>query len=164
MIKPTELRKYLEKALPKVKRDPDKLKIFVDGGRVHSTGTNKIAWMYGYTLQLQFLDWTDHADVVVAPLLIWLRQHQFDVVDNQAKQGIRFNAEYLNAKSMDLIIDIDLTERVIGKPHPNKQGALLLEHLQDSPPLDIAWQERWELYIKEDKVAEWGYQPTYPAA
>lgn len=162
MRKPTELRKYLESALPKLRRDPDKLKMFVAGGRLHTTGTDRLAWMYGYTLQLQFLDWAEHADVVVAPLLIWLRQHQFDVVDNQDKKGVRFNAEYLDAKCMDLIIDVDLTERVLGRPHPTKQGALQLEHLTDSPPLHIPTQERWELYIQDEKVAEWDYEPNDP--
>lgn len=162
MRKPIELRKHLESALPKVRRDPEKFKMFVAGGRLHTTGTDKLAWMYSYTLQLQFLDWTDHADVVVAPLLIWLRQHQFDVVDNPDKKGIRFNAEYLDAKCMDLIVDVDLTERVLGKPHASKAGALELHHLDDSPPLHIPTQEHWELYIAGDKVAEWDYAPNDP--
>lgn len=162
MRKPVELRRHLEAALPRVRREPDKLKMFVDGGQLHTTGTDKLAWMYGYTLQLQFLDWTDHADVVVAPLLIWLRQHQFDVVDNPDKKGIRFNAEYLDAKCMDLIIDVDLTERVLGKPHATKPGALELHHLTDTPPLHMPMQEHWELYIEGEKVAEWDYEPTDP--
>lgn len=160
MRKPVELRKFLESALPKARISPDKFKMFVAGGRLHTTGTDKLAWMYSYTLQLQFLDWTDHADVVVAPLLIWLRQHQFDVVDSPDKKGVRFNAEYLDAKCMDLIIDVDLTERVIGKPHATKAGALELHHLDDSPPLHIPMQERWELYIQDEKVAEWDYEPN----
>lgn len=162
MLKPIELRQYLERAVPKLRRSPENFKMFVAGGRLHTTGTEKLAWMYGYTLQLQFLDWTDHADVVVAPLLIWLRQHQFDVVDSPDKPGIRFNAEYLDAKCMDLVLDVDLTERVIGKPHESKPGALQLHHLDDRPPLHIPTQERWELYIQDEKVAEWDYQPNDP--
>lgn len=162
MRKPPELRKYLESALPKAKVNPQNFKMFVAGGQLHTTGTDKLAWMYSYTLQLQFLDWKDHPDVVVAPLLIWLRQHQFDVVDNKDKKGVRFNAEYLDAKCMDLIIDVDLTERVIGRPHATQPGALELHHLDDSPPLHIPTQERWELYIEGDKVAEWDYQPNDP--
>ena len=162
MRKPTELRQFLERTIPKLTRSPENFKVFVAGGRLHTSGTDKLAWMYSYTIQLQFLDWTEHADVVIAPLLIWLRQHQFDVVDNQDKKGIRFNAEYLDAKSMDLIIDVDLTERVVGKPHATKPEALELHHLDDRPPMHIPMQEHWELYIKDEKVAEWDYQPNDP--
>lgn len=164
MLKPVELRNYLERSLPMVRRDPDRLRMFVAGGHLQTTGTNKLAWMYAYTLQLQFLDWKYHADVVMAPLLIWLRQHQFDVVDNVEKKGVRFNAEYLNAQCMDLVIDVDLTERVIGKPHATTPHALELHHLDDSPPLHMPTQERWELFIKGEKVAEWNFEPNDPTA
>lgn len=164
MRKPVELRQYLERALPQLRTAPEKFRMFVAGGHLQTTGTDKLAFMYAYTLQLQLLDWALHADTVMAPLVIWLRQHQFDVVDNPAKKGVRFNAEYLDAKCMDLIIDVDLTERVIGKPHATKPGALQLHHLSDSPPLHMPTQERWELYIQDDKVAEWEYQPNDPTA
>lgn len=155
MLKPIDLRKHLEAALPKVRQTPNKLKVFVDGGRIVTSGTNKLAWMYAYTLQLQFLDWSDHPDTVIAPLLIWLRQHQFDVVDNKDKKGIRFNAEFLDAKNMDLIVDIDLTERVIGRPHPTQPGALQLEHFTDTPPLHVPVPERWEIQVNEHTTLVW---------
>ena len=160
MRKPIELRQHLEAALPKVRQTPHKLKMFVDGGRILTSGTTKLAWMYAYTLQLQFLDWNDHPDTVIAPLLIWLRQHQFDVVDNKDKKGIRFNAEFLDAHNMDLIMDIDLTERVLGKSHPTQPGAVQLEHLTDTPPLHMPMRERWEIFIRDEKVAQWDYPPS----
>ena len=160
MRKPLELRQHLEAALPALRHAPDKLKLFVEAGRILTSGTDKLAWMYAYTVQLQFLDWGEHPDTVIAPLLIWLRHHQFDVVDNKDKKGIRFNAEFLDAQNMDLIVDIDLTERVIGQPHPTQPGAVQLEHFTDTPPLHIPMRERWEIYIQEEKVAEWDYLPS----
>lgn len=160
MRKPLELRQHLEAALPALRHAPDKLKLFVEAGRILTSGTDKLAWMYAYTVQLQFLDWGEHPDTVIAPLLIWLRQHQFDVVDNKDKKGIRFNAEFLDAQNMDLIVDIDLTERVIGQPHPTQPGAVQLEHCIDTPPLHMPMRERWEIYIQEEKVAEWDYLPS----
>lgn len=160
MRKPLELRQHLQAALPKLQQDPDNLKMFVDRGRILTSGTDKLAWMYAYTLQLHFLDFVDHPDTVIAPLLIWLRQHQFDVVDNKDKKGIRFSTEYLDANTMDLMVEIDLTERVISQPHPSKPGAVQLEHCIDTPPLHMPMRERWEIYIREEKVAEWDYLPS----
>ena len=110
MRKPLELRQHLEAALPALRHAPDKLKLFVEAGRILTSGTDKLAWMYAYTVQLQFLDWGEHPDTVIAPLLIWLRQHQFDVVDNKDKKGIRFNAEFLDALNMAMALSQDWWE------------------------------------------------------
>ena len=54
MRKPLELRQHLEAALPALRHAPDKLKLFVEAGRILTSGTDKLAWMYAYTVQLQF--------------------------------------------------------------------------------------------------------------
>lgn len=162
MIKPRLLHTHLTAALPRLAQNPELLKMFVVGGNVHATATAALSWEYGYTLQLQFLDWKDHADTVIAPLLVWIKHHQYELLANPDKKGIRFNVEYLNTDCMDLVIDLDLSERVLARAHAEVAGALQLHHLDDTPPLYMPVPERWSIYIKGDKVAEWDYEASPP--
>lgn len=77
----------------------------------------------------------------MVPLLAWLRQHQPELMtnDEQRKEGITFEAEYLANDLMDLIITVKLTERV--RVWKNEQG-IGWEHLPEPPedPYDgITW-------------------------
>ena len=73
MLKPASLREHLTAALPQLRRDPEKLVVFIAGGGLHSTLTQSLSFEYRYTLRLLLLDYAGHADAVMAPLLIWLR-------------------------------------------------------------------------------------------
>lgn len=68
----------------------------------------------------------------MVPLLAWLRQHQPELMtnDEQRKEGITFEAEYLANDLMDLIITVKLTERV--RVWQNEQG-IGWEHLPEPP-------------------------------
>lgn len=162
MRKPVDLRRHLTAALPELRRNPERLMMFVMGGTVRATATRALAWQYEYTLRLVLADWAAHADTVVAPLLAWLRVHQNDMLANHDRKGIRFEAEYLNATSMDLAVDVDLTESVVARPRVDNPQALDLHHLDDRPPLHMPAEERWQLYIAGEKVADWDY-PADPA-
>ena len=163
MEKPSSLRETLTKALPAVQKDPQKLAIFITGGRIIHTGTDSLSFEYAYTLRALLLDYAGHADAVMAPLVEWMKRNQPEVFDDPAKsaRAIRFEAEYLNAKAIDLQIDLELTERVIARPRANgPAGALDLIHPKEPPPpLAILQAERWEVYLRDELLAEWEYAP-----
>ena len=163
MEKPSSLRETLTKALPAVKKDPQKLAIFITGGRIIHTGTDSLSFEYAYTLRALLLDYAGHADAVMAPLVEWMKRNQPEVFDDPAKRAraIRFEAEYLNAKAIDLQIELELTERVIARPRANgPAGALDLIHSKEPPPqLAILQAEHWEVYLRDELLAEWEYAP-----
>ena len=163
MEKPSSLRETLTKALPAVQKDPQKLAIFITGGRIIHTGTDSLSFEYAYTLRALLLDYAGHADAVMAPLVEWMKRNQPEVFDDPAKRAraIRFEAEYLNAKAIDLQIDLELTERVIARPRANgPAGALDLIHPKEpQPPLAILQAEHWEVYLRDELLAEWEYAP-----
>ncbi|MBS0501110.1 MAG: phage tail protein [Proteobacteria bacterium] len=176
MLKPASLREHLTAALPQLRRDPEKLVVFITGGGLHSTLTQSLSFEYRYTLRLLLLDYAGHADAVMAPLLIWLRTHQSDLLDNPEKRAksVRFEAEHLSTTTMDLVIEIDLSEDVLARPREGgPPGALNLIHKDEPPPQPWApwapWPsgqpdprdklEHWEFWIHGDKVAEWDYDP-----
>lgn len=158
MIKPSNLRAHLTAALPELARDPERLLMFVVQGNVQAAATKALSWQYGYTLRLVFLDWTQHADAVMAPLLAWLKVHQYELLANPDRKGIRFEVEYLNTQSMDMVIDLDLTERVLARPRDGVPGALDLHHLDDTPPLHMPKDEVWTVFIQGEQVAQWHYK------
>ena len=87
MDKPSSLRDTLTKALPALKKDPQKLAIFVTGGRVIHTGTDSLSFEYAYTLRALLLDYNGHADAVMAPVVWWMKRNQPEVFDDPAKRA-----------------------------------------------------------------------------
>lgn len=162
MRKPSELRTLLENSVPELKRSPERLLVFIDAGRIISTAVQGLSFMYAYTLNLIITDFSGDEDAVIVPILAWLRTNQPDLFQNEQKQaeGIVFEADMINSKTIDLSIKIQLTEsvRVYLGEKPNKPGDYLatIDHLpepglvEDRP--DIS---HWELIVNGSTVAEW---------
>lgn len=117
MKKPDSLRKYLLDAIPELRRDPDRILIFVDDGAVRSTLANGLSFEYEYTLTMILTDYAGDLAAVSIPLLDWVRMNQSNLMANldNVKSGIKFEAEILANDKVDLAIQLPLTERVIVK-------------------------------------------------
>lgn len=155
MLKPGLVRNHLHTAIPEFRRDPDKLHIFASEGKVVATGARSLSFEYQYTLNIIITDYAGHADAVIVPLLAWLRVHQPDLVTNQERRrhGFRFEVEYLNQQSVDLAIELDLTERVV----VTKDGARIQADHRDEPPDPdiVLMDEEVELWVRDEHVATW---------
>lgn len=118
MLKPDQIREVITRANEYLRRDPDKLQVFLDNGSIASRGAKSLSYEYRYTLNVIVQDYPDHADKIIIPLLAYLRAQQPELFENREKsdQVIRFDAEILNNATIDLSIEIDLTERVIVAP------------------------------------------------
>lgn len=117
MLKPNHIREIITRANPYLRRDPDKLQVFLDEGRIACRGANSLSYEYAYTLTVIVQDYPHHADQIIIPLLAYLRAQQPELFENRdnSAQVIRFDAEFLNHKTLDLSIQVDLTERVLVK-------------------------------------------------
>lgn len=168
MRKPSELRALLEKSVPELKRNPDRLLVFIDGGIIRSTAVRGLSFQYAYTLNLIVTDFSGDEDAIVVPLIAWLRTNQPDLFMNAKSQedGIVFEADIINSKAIDLSIKVKLTEsvRVDIAAKPNKPGDWLatIEHLAEPP---IAGERpdvgHWELMLDGERVAEWDAQSPF---
>ncbi|WP_269633146.1 phage tail protein [Pelomonas sp. BJYL3] len=166
MLKPNSLRQHLVSAVPELKRDPDKLSIHITEGKLATTAAGSLSFEYRYTLNLILLDYGGHADAIMVPVLAWLRVHQPEIADNPElrDKAVRFAVEFLNTKTVDLSVEIDLTERVIvkrraGTPEGGPQ-AFDVKHVDEPPHLGIQPAgERWEFYLREQLLAAWDYDP-----
>ena len=166
MLKPASLRKHLVEATPELRTNPDKLTVYLSGGKIVAAGTGSLAFEYRYTLQLVVLDYATHPDAILVPLLAWLTRNQIEIFDNPdlRERAIRFEAEFLNGKTIDLTIEVDLSERVlVGRrpgAAPETTARFDIEHVgepQRPGPGDTA--EIWELYFRDQLLATWQQDP-----
>lgn len=117
MNKPESLRAHLLAAIPELKRNPDRLLVFIDNGSMRSTAAPGLSFEYSYTLNLILTDFAGHPDAVAIPLFAWVLVNQRELMENQEKgrDAIKFEADILDNSKVDLSITLPLTERVIVK-------------------------------------------------
>lgn len=167
MLKPHSLRAHLTAATPELRNDPDKLTLFITDGRIVAAGAGSLSFEYRYKLKLVVHDYSSHADAIMVPLLAWLRTQQIEIFENTElrERSIRFEAEYLNKETLDLSIEIDLTERVIVAPgaDPSSKETTRrynVTHAPEPPHVGtVAGAEHWEVWFEGKPLAEWDFMP-----
>lgn len=116
MHKLESLRAALASACPALASSPERLVVQATRGTIVGTGGTSDSFEYRYTAQVLVTDLTDHPDTVVVPVMRWARLNQPDLFFNPTKREsgpIRFEAEILSNRAADLLVEIDLTERVV---------------------------------------------------
>ncbi|ELI8100116.1 phage tail protein [Yersinia enterocolitica] len=127
MLKPKLLRQALTDSLQLFQTNPERLKMFVDGGRIVSTLAPSLSFENQYTLTLFIEDFPDDVDYLFVPILAWLREHQPDIMATEEKRrsGFIHKVDVISDVLSDIRIDLQLTERVIVK---ELDGALHVNH------------------------------------
>ncbi|MDA5495794.1 phage tail protein [Yersinia intermedia] len=127
MLKPKLLRQALTDSLQLFQTNPERLKMFVDGGRILSTLAPSLSFENQYTLTLFIEDFPDDVDYLFVPILAWLREHQPDIMATEEKRrtGFIHKVDVMSDVLSDIRIDLQLTERVIVK---EVDGALHVDH------------------------------------
>ncbi len=160
MDKPDSLREHLLAAVPDLKRNPDRLVMFIDAGKVRCTAAASLSFEYGYTLQIMLTDFAGHPDSVFLPILAWVRVNQSELMANLDKSadGLKFEADILDNSKVDMSITLALTERVVVKRQDD--GTYQASHVPDKPYEPFVDHGPVSVYAGSDLIAEW--QP--PAA
>ncbi len=132
MLKPQQLRQVLTASVPLLQRNPDSLNVFIDSGRIVSTLASSLSFEYQYRLNMVITDYTDDIDLLVVPMLEWLRVNEPDVMATKEKRrdGFMFKADVISDTACDISIDLQLSERVIVK---RVGAALHVEHVGENP-------------------------------
>lgn len=162
MLKPNSLRQHLAEAVPTLQRDPDRLAVFIRDGKLVTTGAGSLSFEYRYTLNLVLLDYGEHADAVMVPLLAWLRLHQPEIANNPElrEKAVRFEVEILNASTVDLSIEVDLSERVLVQRRAGT-AAFDVRHVAEPPVLgETPTDETVEIFFEGHRLASWSYPPA----
>jgi len=153
VLKPLQLREYLTARVPVLRTSPEQLRIFVDSGRVISTLASSLSHEKQYQLNLLITDFTQDVDMLLVPILAWLRENQPDIMATPEKQqtGFTFKADMLNDGSFDISINLQLTERTLVK----QEGSALRVTNLPEPPLPEDIDRPRELYLHGELVSAW---------
>lgn len=150
MLKPKLLRQALTDSLPLLQTNPERLKMFVDGGRIVSTLAPSLSFENQYTLTLFIEDFSSDVDYLFVPILAWLREHQPDIMATEEKRrsGFIHKVDVISDVLSDIRIDLQLTERVIVK---EQGGALHVNHAPE-PALPESIPRPTEIYFHGERI------------
>lgn len=153
MLKPDSLRKALTDAAPVLAANPDMLRLYVDGGNIAATLATSLSFEKQYTLNVIVTDFTGDFDLILVPVLAWLREHQPDILstDTGQKKGFTFEADINSDSSFDISISLLLTERTL----VDEVGAALHVRCIPEPSQPEPVTRPVELYIKGELVSKW---------
>jgi hypothetical protein len=112
MRKLNSLREHMAKALPELARSPEALMVFSEGGTVAVRDGANLGFEIRYTAILTFLDCQYAPAQIFLPLVIWLREHQREVLQNHqtGTEQIRFKVDPADISAVDIDITLPLTE------------------------------------------------------
>lgn len=153
MLKPDSLRKALINAAPVLATNPDMLRLYVDSGNIAATLATSLSFEKQYTLNVIVTDFTGDFDLILVPVLAWLREHQPDILstDTGRKKGFVFEADINNDSSFDISISLLLTERTLVE----EVGAALHVQCIPEPPPPEPVTRPVEMYINGELVSQW---------
>lgn len=160
MNKPDSLRTLLLESVPGLKKNPERLLMFIDQGKVRCTAAASLSFEYGYSLQIILTDFAGHPDSVMLPILGWLRINQSELLVNLDKsaEGLKFEVDLLDRAKVDMAITLPLTERVIVKREDD--GSFNVTHAEEPQYEDYAEQGPVTVYADGEPLVSW--QPPAP--
>ena len=141
MNKPQSLRNALNKSVPYVRENPDRLHLFVDNGSLVATAAASISWEYRYTLNVVVTDFTGDQNLLMAPILYWLRDNQPDALQNpdEREKLFTFEVDILGNGACDLSLNLKLTERVLAR---EVNGQMQVEAVPEPDEPEEFWTGR----------------------
>lgn len=110
MKKLIDLREYLLTNIPQLAANPDQLLTYIESGKIAFSPGNNASHRYSFEAVIVVTDWHHDADYIFIPVLEWLaiREPGFN-----PEQALTFEADILSLEAIDIIIKLNLTERVI---------------------------------------------------
>lgn len=146
MLKPDSLRQTLarglvdDKGVRFLERDPDRLAIFIDQGRIAARNGASHSFEWRYRLQVILINFPkDMVDAVAVGVMLWLSEHQPELLANHqdGNEAVKFDADVIDADTIDLAFNIELNEAVDAQPRDD--GGFDLVHRAEpnpTPPFD----------------------------
>lgn len=153
MLKPDSLRNALYKSVPVLRDNPDMIHLFADNGKIAATLARSLSFEKQYTLNVVVTDFTGELDLLFVPIMAWLRVNQPDIMttDEGMKKGFTFNIDLNSNSSIDISINLLLTERTVVR---QEGDALHVETLPE-PVEDDTIIIPAELWRDGEIVSQW---------
>lgn len=120
MEKPASLRVALTKAFPDLRKNTDKLHMWIEGGEVMPVA-DSLSFTENYTLKIGFEEFSGDVHRIFTVINNWLQTNQPDIIRNKDKQpAYTFEAEAIDHNKSDVLVNLKLSEGVA--VNPNDKG------------------------------------------
>jgi hypothetical protein len=110
-MKAQSLRDGISAVFPDLAKGPDRFNMWIDKGVIHATNAGGHGFEWQYTLNIVVEEFTAHPSMMFLVICEWARRNQPDLLQ-PGKETFRFEADIIDAKTVDLHVEIPLTERV----------------------------------------------------
>jgi len=130
--KAKSLRAAIEIALPELKREPGRLKVWAEDGVGLSRQTDSLSFGFRYRLTVLVEELAADIALLALALFRWLRVNQPDLLAPGA-QGFAFDVDFLDNRTADVAIQLALTENV--SVSEREEGGWQLDYLAEPDPL-----------------------------
>ncbi|WP_318392725.1 phage tail protein [Enterobacter sp.] len=153
MLKPDSLRNALINAVPALRDHPDTLRLYVASGNVAATLAPSLSFEKQYRLTVAISEFAGDIDLLLVPVMAWLRENQPDVMatDEGCKSGFTFTADINEGRSLNVTMNVQLTERTLVK---EGEAGLYAENLPE-PRAPEPVTRPMALYINGELVSQW---------
>lgn len=131
MEKPASLRAALSAAVPELKKNPDKLAMYIIDGQVRAK-KHTLGHELRYRLNINIADFAGNINHLNLAVISWLQEHQPDILGpgDAPDDAYVFEADIISNDSADVAIVLRLCEGIIAKlddagkvPHQLPTGA-----------------------------------------
>lgn len=144
MKKPNQLRKVLEQSDPFFIKNPDKLQLWIEDGKIVRTGTENLSFYYQYSLNIVVTDYPDNIAKLTVPILSYLQINQPELFNPSLRESaVKFTPDFNNNHTADIHFEISpITEWVLVTD--KKDGSVLIDYL----PEPVWDKERVRVYFE----------------
>jgi hypothetical protein len=116
MRKADSLRRWLTAFLPDLRKEADRLQVYLEGGRISARRSATLSFAYAYTVKALITDFSGNPDTVMVATLAWIEKEQPQLLQTADNTPFQFEAELLDSDTYDLQLSIELTEPVLVLP------------------------------------------------
>lgn len=132
MNKAKSLRIALEAALPELRNEPARLKLWVENGAVRARGTATHGFAMQYPLSVLIEEAKTDIAIIALAITRWLRVNQPDLLAPNG-DSFQFETDILDLTTADILFTIPLTENIT--VDPQEDGSWTVTYLEEPDPL-----------------------------
>jgi len=132
MNKAKSLRTALMAAIPELRNEPARLKLWVENGAVRARGTASHGFAMQYPLSVLIEEAKTDIAIIALAITRWLRVNQPDLLAPNG-DSFQFESDILDLKTADILFTIQLTENIT--VDPQEDGSWTVTYLEEPDPL-----------------------------
>lgn len=132
MNKAKSLRAALSAAIPELRNEPGRLKLWIENGAVRARGTASHGFAMQYPLSVLIEEASTDIAIIALAITRWLRVNQPDLLAPNG-DSFQFESDILDNTTADILFTINLTENIAVAPQ--EDGSWQVTYLAEPDPL-----------------------------